>query len=132
MEEILNKFKGKEMKLLAMAREKYGIRPKQDAEPLTLRAELVVAAHKRKKELGEGPHWDPRRGKLLWLDVNNSRVYEYDPDTKINLEHDLSSVTEKVTTIVPVEGTDGDVIILVSGGGVQRPRPCSRTILSIR
>jgi len=118
VEEILNKFKGKEVKLLAMAREKYGSQAKEEDEtqPLTLVAELVVAAHKLKKELGEGPHWDPRRGTLLWLDVNNSRVYEYDPDTKTNLEHDLTGVTEKVTTIVPVSGTASDVIIGMPDG----------------
>ena len=31
--------------------------------------------------LGEGPTWDPAAGRLIWLDVLNSRVHTYDPVT---------------------------------------------------
>ncbi|MFB7651620.1 MULTISPECIES: SMP-30/gluconolactonase/LRE family protein [unclassified Streptomyces] len=31
--------------------------------------------------LGEGPTWDPATGRLLWIDILNSRVHTYDPAT---------------------------------------------------
>ena len=108
VETILTKFKGREAGLLTKAREKYAV--VAEAEQMadqTLSAELVVAASVK---LGEAPHWDSRREKLLWLDVKNAKVFEFDPKTNTNLEHDLSPHTEQVTTIVP-SGTGGEVII---------------------
>ncbi|GGZ11761.1 SMP-30/gluconolactonase/LRE family protein [Streptomyces poonensis] len=32
-------------------------------------------------ELGEGPTWDAAAGRLLWIDILNSRVHTYDPVT---------------------------------------------------
>ncbi|MZE68200.1 SMP-30/gluconolactonase/LRE family protein, partial [Streptomyces sp. SID5789] len=31
--------------------------------------------------LGEGPTWDPATGRLLWIDILNSRVHTWDPAT---------------------------------------------------
>ncbi|MFC5957476.1 SMP-30/gluconolactonase/LRE family protein [Streptomyces pratens] len=31
--------------------------------------------------LGEGPTWDPATGRLLWIDILNSRLHSYDPVT---------------------------------------------------
>lgn len=41
-----------------------------------MRAE--VAVHER-AELGEGPTWDAATGRLIWVDILNSRVHTYDP-----------------------------------------------------
>lgn len=40
--------------------------------------EVVVAAH---CELGEGPVWDARTGRIAWIDVLGRRVYLHDPAT---------------------------------------------------
>lgn len=39
-----------------------------------------VAVHEE-ATLGEGPTWDPATGRLLWLDILNSRVHTHDPAT---------------------------------------------------
>lgn len=41
-------------------------------------AELVLDAH---AELGEGPIWDDRRRRLLFVDIMRGHVHEYDPET---------------------------------------------------
>ncbi|MFM9370755.1 SMP-30/gluconolactonase/LRE family protein [Streptomyces sp. Da 82-17] len=43
-----------------------------------MRAELAVRAE---AELGEGPTWDAAAGRLIWVDILNSRVHTHDPAT---------------------------------------------------
>ncbi|MEU4166215.1 SMP-30/gluconolactonase/LRE family protein [Streptomyces sp. NPDC026665] len=38
--------------------------------------EVAVAAH---AALGEGPTWDVRAGRLIWVDILGSRIHTYDP-----------------------------------------------------
>ncbi|MEV6193270.1 SMP-30/gluconolactonase/LRE family protein [Streptomyces sp. NPDC051920] len=38
--------------------------------------EVAVAAH---AALGEGPTWDTRAGRLIWVDILGSRIHTYDP-----------------------------------------------------
>jgi sugar lactone lactonase YvrE len=33
-------------------------------------------------ELGEGPHWDGRSGKLYWVDITGKTIHRYDPSAK--------------------------------------------------
>lgn len=47
-------------------------------KPLTHDIEVAVRAE---AELGEGPTWDPATGRLIWVDVLNSRVHGYEPAT---------------------------------------------------
>ncbi|MGI5279334.1 SMP-30/gluconolactonase/LRE family protein [Streptomyces rochei] len=42
------------------------------------RFEVAVRAE---AALGEGPTWDPATGRLLWIDILNSRVHTWDPAT---------------------------------------------------
>ncbi|MGI8573969.1 MAG: SMP-30/gluconolactonase/LRE family protein [Egibacteraceae bacterium] len=44
----------------------------------TLDTELLLDAH---AELGEGPVWDEREHRLLWVDITQSRVHSLDPVT---------------------------------------------------
>jgi len=44
-----------------------------------LEVELVLDA---RAELGEGPLWDPRVQRLIWVDVLPGRVHSYDPSTR--------------------------------------------------
>ncbi|MEB8343630.1 SMP-30/gluconolactonase/LRE family protein [Streptomyces endophyticus] len=43
---------------------------------MTGRVEEAVRAS---AELGEGPTWDPATGRVIWVDILNSRVHTYDP-----------------------------------------------------
>ncbi|MFC8402334.1 SMP-30/gluconolactonase/LRE family protein [Streptomyces griseoincarnatus] len=45
---------------------------------MTLAFDVAVRAE---AELGEGATWDPATGRLLWIDILNSRVHTYDPAT---------------------------------------------------
>lgn len=45
---------------------------------MTLTFDVAVRAE---AELGEGATWDPATGRLLWIDILNSRVHAYDPAT---------------------------------------------------
>ncbi|MGW3549923.1 SMP-30/gluconolactonase/LRE family protein [Streptomyces griseoincarnatus] len=45
---------------------------------MTLAFDVAVRAE---AELGEGATWDPAAGRLLWIDILNSRVHTYDPAT---------------------------------------------------
>jgi sugar lactone lactonase YvrE len=46
--------------------------------PLESPAELVVDA---RAQLGEGPLWDPRSGRLLWTDILGQEVHQFDPSS---------------------------------------------------
>jgi hypothetical protein len=82
-------------------------------QPKKLTPTLVVDA---RAELGEGPIWDARSGKLLWLDILNSKVMQYSPKTSQNVVHDLSPHAPSVSTIVPVSGSDTKVVLGVQSG----------------
>ncbi|MBQ1099997.1 SMP-30/gluconolactonase/LRE family protein [Streptomyces sp. b94] len=51
---------------------KHGTTPTGTAYDVAVRAEA---------SLGEGPTWDPKTRRLLWIDILNSRVHTYDPAT---------------------------------------------------
>jgi hypothetical protein len=82
-------------------------------QPKKLTPTLVVDA---RAELGEGPIWDARSGKLLWLDILNSKVMQYSPKTSQNVVHDLSPHAPSVSTIGPVSGSDTKVVLGVQSG----------------
>ncbi|MFJ9179921.1 SMP-30/gluconolactonase/LRE family protein [Streptomyces sp. NPDC102360] len=43
---------------------------------MRIRVEQAVRAS---AELGEGPTWDPATGRVIWVDILNSRVHTYEP-----------------------------------------------------
>ena len=48
--------------------------------------ELIVDA---RAGTGEGPVWDERTRKLVWVDIPGCAVHHYDPDTGADLAIDL-------------------------------------------
>lgn len=46
---------------------------------MTEREPVVEVAVHEHAELGEGPTWDPVTGRLIWVDILNSRVHTYEP-----------------------------------------------------
>ncbi|HXH06865.1 MAG TPA: SMP-30/gluconolactonase/LRE family protein [Vicinamibacterales bacterium] len=70
--------------------------------------ELVLDA---RAELGEGPVWDDRRQRLVWVDILKGRVHRFDPAT---------GRCESRTVPRPVGaaalGEDGSLLLAVQGG----------------
>ncbi len=55
--------------------------------------------------LGEGPLWDPRIGKLIWLDIKGGALFLYDPETEENRRFDAPDMVSAVGL-----GVDGDYV----------------------
>ncbi len=43
--------------------------------------------------VGEGPVWDPRIGKVIWVDIPNSTLFTTDPSSGETTRRDLGSAT---------------------------------------
>ncbi|MFF3892297.1 SMP-30/gluconolactonase/LRE family protein [Streptomyces sp. NPDC001812] len=67
--------------------------------------------------LGEGPTWDPATGRLLWIDILNSRVHTYDPATG---RRTLRRTEQHVGAVKPRAG-GGLVLNLRDGIGLLDP-----------
>lgn len=70
--------------------------------------ELVCDA---KASLGEGPAWDHKRGKLVWVNILEGLVYEYDPMTG---ESSSFHTGQLVGAAVPA--TDGGYVLALHHG----------------
>ncbi|MBL3669963.1 SMP-30/gluconolactonase/LRE family protein [Streptomyces sp. M2CJ-2] len=67
--------------------------------------------------LGEGPTWDPATGRLLWIDILNSRIHTYDPATG---RRTLRRTEQHVGAVKPRAG-GGLVLNLRDGIGLLDP-----------
>lgn len=63
-----------------------------------------------KSALGEGPAWDERTGKLLWVNIMEAQVNVFDPKTKENQVIDLSDQFSDIGTVAPT--TDPNKVII--------------------
>lgn len=70
--------------------------------------EVAVDAH---AELGEGPLWDSRIGRVIWVDIMRPAVLEYDPTTLRTRSFDVGRT---VTAIAP--RLLGGYVLVVSEG----------------
>jgi sugar lactone lactonase YvrE len=82
----------------------------------TVVADLAVADVRA--ELGEGPIWDARSSKLLWVDILHAKVHSTDPATGVTTTLDLSEHTRHVTTVVPCEGSEGSDVVVGTTEGI--------------
>jgi sugar lactone lactonase YvrE len=67
---------------------------------LSLKADLVLEAG---AQLGEGPLWDARIGKLWWVDISACRLHRFDPGT---LKDESFDVGQPLGAAVPEEGRE--------------------------
>ena len=70
--------------------------------------ELLVDA---KAKIGEGPIWDDKLQKLLWIDILSNAIFVYDPVDGSNLHYDVGQM---VGTVVPWR--DNEVMLAVQNG----------------
>ncbi|MFG1669900.1 SMP-30/gluconolactonase/LRE family protein [Streptomyces sp. Y7] len=68
-------------------------------------------------ELGEGPTWDARSGRLLWIDILGSRVHTYDP---VSGRRTVRTTPQHVGAVKPRVG-GGLVLNLRDGVGLLDP-----------
>ncbi|MBM4437608.1 MAG: SMP-30/gluconolactonase/LRE family protein, partial [Actinobacteria bacterium] len=80
----------------------------QRAERGHVDAELVLDAQ---AEVGEGPVWDARSARLLWVDILRSRVHTYDPVAR---RDSFVDVGRHVGAVVPRQ-SGGYVLALADG-----------------
>ncbi|MEV8431906.1 SMP-30/gluconolactonase/LRE family protein [Streptomyces chartreusis] len=65
-------------------------------------------------ELGEGPTWDARSGRLLWIDILGSRIHSYDP---VSGRRSVRTTPQHVGAVKPRAG-GGLVLNLRDGVGL--------------
>jgi sugar lactone lactonase YvrE len=71
----------------------------------------VELALDARADLGEGPRWDPRRQRLLWVDIMRGRVHAFRPSTGACRNF---AVGRPVSALAC--GSDGRVVLAVAGG----------------
>ena len=71
----------------------------------------VECVHEGRAQLGEGPSWLPRENKVLWIDIEKSRVHLFDPKTGLNETFDVGC---HIGCAVP--GRQGDIFIATAKG----------------
>jgi sugar lactone lactonase YvrE len=71
-------------------------------------AQLAIDA---KASLGEGSIWDSRSGELLWLDIERSKLYIYNPALNKLVSKDLGQMPG---TVVPA--VNGSIILALKSG----------------
>jgi sugar lactone lactonase YvrE len=74
--------------------------------------EVVVAG---RYEVGEGPVFDPRSGRLCWVDINGGLVCERDLATGDHVEHEVGLA---VGAAVPRAAADGFAVAVADGLGL--------------
>lgn len=79
-------------------------------------AELVYGAQ---AELGEGPLWDDRRSRLVFVDINGRRIHLFDPRTA---RAETLQVARQVSALGLTTGTDW---VAAAGEGFVRIDPAS-------
>jgi sugar lactone lactonase YvrE len=82
--------------------------------------ELVVDAH---AQVGEGPVWDPRERKLVWLDIMSSQVRRFDPasgqDEVIDVGQHVGAVAMRESGGMVMAMRDGFGVLDLPSGTVE-------------
>ncbi|NSW53393.1 MAG: SMP-30/gluconolactonase/LRE family protein [Anaerolineae bacterium] len=69
--------------------------------------ELLLDA---RADLGEGPAWDARSGKLYWVNITRAEVHVFDPASGTDRVIDLSGQFSNIGTVAPTE--DPNLVII--------------------
>lgn len=72
--------------------------------------EVTLIPH-AKMTLGEGPIWDKQMQRLYWVDIEEKKLYHYQPDTK---EMDFLSLPQKISAFALK--TNQEMIIVLEDG----------------
>jgi sugar lactone lactonase YvrE len=87
-------------------------------------AELVVDA---RAEVGEGPRWDARVGRLLWVDIHGAAVHLFDPATGRDESHPVGAPVGAVAL-----RSAGDYVVALPGHLAHwRPGQPPQTLLTV-
>jgi sugar lactone lactonase YvrE len=78
---------------------------------------MIEVAYSAKALLGEGPVWDPATGRMLWVDILNCEVHDFDPAVGTG---SLLPTPQPVGAVRPREG-GGLVVNLAEGIGTYEP-----------
>ncbi len=89
---------------------------------MSISAEPVL---KKKTLLGEGALWDDRSDRLLWVDINDKKLYVFNPEDGSNLTFDTGQM---IGTVVP-RASGGLVAALEDRIAVLEPETGSMTTL---
>lgn len=75
---------------------------------------LDVVVEDDSSDVGEGPIFDPRTGRLVWVDIYGGKVFEDDLATGEHLEHRIGTM---VGAVAPREDRPGFVAAVADGFG---------------
>jgi len=76
--------------------------------------DLAVAVRDSQSDVGEGPVFDPRTGRLAWVDSYGCKIFEDDLSTG---EHTVTDVGTMVGAVAPRQDGDGFVAAVANGFG---------------
>ena len=75
---------------------------------MTAELEVALDAH---AELGEGPSWDPKARRLIWVDITAGSVHRFDSSSG---DDERFEIGQPVGAAVPA--SDGRIALAVSDG----------------
>lgn len=85
-------------------------------------ADLVLDA---RAEVGEGPRWDHRSQRLVWVDIHGRTVHLFDPVTGLDVSHDFGGFVGAAA----LRAAGGYAVVLPDGVAAwQPPEPVRRVV----
>jgi uncharacterized protein len=92
---------------LAVYQPRVKVESKGEQGMKTYQAQLALDA---RVKLGEGPAWDARTGKLLWVNIMDAEVHVFDPKSGEDRVIDLSDRFKDIGTVAPTSDPNQVII----------------------